>query len=133
MATAIRLKRFGKKKEAHYRIIVCDSRIPRDGRPIEELGAYNPNTDPYVVTINKERIEYWLKVGAQPSDTVRNILRREGILLAATPEAEEEKPILAEAAPSEAEEEKPILAEAAPSEAIKEEGPDAVKEEKSPE
>ena len=79
MATVIRLKRIGKKKEAHYRIVVCDSRMARDGRPLEEIGTYNPNPDPFVVNLDRERVTYWLGVGAKPSDTVKNLFKREGI------------------------------------------------------
>ena len=79
MATVMRLKRFGKKKDSHFRIVVCDSRMKRDGDPIEELGIYNPNTDPASASLKRERVLYWLKVGAKPSETVGEILVREGI------------------------------------------------------
>ncbi len=80
MATVIRLKRIGKKKEAHYRIVVCDSRMARDGKPIEEIGKYNPNQDPSLAIVKEERARYWLGVGAKPSDTVRDIFKREGVI-----------------------------------------------------
>ena len=81
MATKIRLQRGGRKGYAFYRIVVADSRAPRDGRYIEKVGTYNPNTDPSTVDLNFERALYWVEVGAQPTDTVRNILSREGVYL----------------------------------------------------
>ncbi|MDR0830966.1 MAG: 30S ribosomal protein S16 [Prevotellaceae bacterium] len=81
MATKIRLQRHGRKGYAYYHIVVADSRAPRDGRFIERLGSYNPNTDPASVDLNFDRSLYWLQVGAQPTDTVRNILSDEGVLL----------------------------------------------------
>ena len=74
MATKIRLQRRGRKDYAFYQIVVADSRAPRDGRFIERLGSYNPNTNPATVDLNFERALYWLQVGAQPTDTARNIL-----------------------------------------------------------
>ena len=76
----IRLKRMGMKKEPFYRIIVTDSRNGRDGRAIEELGYYNPITDPSELKVNAERAKYWLGVGAQPSDTVRGLLKKSGVI-----------------------------------------------------
>ena len=76
MATKIRLQRRGRKDYAFYQIVVADSRAPRDGRFIERLGSYNPNTNPATVDLNFERALYWLQVGAQPTDTARNILSR---------------------------------------------------------
>ncbi|QRV02682.1 30S ribosomal protein S16 [Arcanobacterium phocisimile] len=70
MAVKIRLKRMGKIREAHYRVVVVDSRKKRDGRVIEEIGYYNPNTNPSVIDINSERAQYWIGVGAQPSEAV---------------------------------------------------------------
>ena len=81
MATKIRLQRHGRKGYAYYHIVIADSRAPRDGRFIERVGSYNPNTNPSTVDLNFERALYWLGVGAQPTDTVRNILSREGVLL----------------------------------------------------
>lgn len=81
MATKIRLQRHGRKGYAFYSIVAADSRAPRDGRFIEKLGTYNPNTDPATVDLNFERALYWAEVGAQPTDTVRNILSREGVML----------------------------------------------------
>ena len=76
----IRMKRMGMKKEPFYRIIVTDSRNARDGRAIEELGYYNPITDPSELKCNAERAKYWLGVGAQPSDTVRGLLKKSGVI-----------------------------------------------------
>lgn len=70
MAVKIRLKRTGKIREAHYRVVVVDSRKKRDGRVIEEIGYYNPNEDPSIIDINSERAQYWISVGAQPSEAV---------------------------------------------------------------
>ena len=76
----IGLKRMGMKKEPFYRIVVIDSRNARDGRAIEELGYYNPVSDPVELKINDERAKYWLSVGAQPSDTVRGLLKKTGVI-----------------------------------------------------
>jgi len=81
MATKIRLQRGGHKGYAVYRIVVADARAPRDGRFTEKLGMYNPNTNPATVDLNFDRALYWVEVGAQPTDTVRNILSREGVYL----------------------------------------------------
>lgn len=80
MAVKIRLKRMGSKKKPFYRIVVADSRSPRDGRFIETVGTYNPLTNPATVSLKEEDIMEWLSKGAQPSDTVRNILSREGVM-----------------------------------------------------
>ncbi|SEN14278.1 30S ribosomal protein S16 [Lihuaxuella thermophila] len=80
MAVKIRLKRMGAKKAPFYRLVVADARAPRDGRFIEEIGYYNPLTEPAQVKIDKEKALKWLNNGAQPSDTVRSLFRREGIL-----------------------------------------------------
>ncbi len=80
MATRIRLRRTGKKKQAYYRLVVADSRSPRDGRFIEILGNYNPHTDPPEITIDEERTLYWLMTGAQPSNTAKSLLSKKGIL-----------------------------------------------------
>lgn len=81
MAVKIRLARHGRKSYAYYHIVVADSRAPRDGKFIERLGSYNPNTNPATVVLNFDRALYWLNVGAQPTDTARNILSKEGVLL----------------------------------------------------
>jgi small subunit ribosomal protein S16 len=81
MPVKIRLQRHGHKGYAFYHIVIADSRTPRDGRFIERIGSYNPNTDPSSVDLKFDRALYWLQVGAQPTDTVRNILSREGVLL----------------------------------------------------
>ena len=81
MATKIRLQRHGRKNYAFYPIVIADSRAPRDGRFIERIGSYNPNTNPATITLNFERALYWVNVGAQPTDTVRSILSKEGVLL----------------------------------------------------
>ena len=71
----IRLRRMGKKREAIYRIVVADERSPRDGRFIEEVGTYNPNTDPSTFTVDLEKVEQWVKNGAQPTDTVARLIK----------------------------------------------------------
>ena len=81
MATKIRLQRHGRKGYAFYPIVIADSRAPRDGRFIERIGSYNPNTDPATVSLNFERALYWVNCGAIPTDTVRSILSREGVML----------------------------------------------------
>ena len=80
MAVKIRLKRMGAKKQPFYRIIVADSRSPRDGRFIEALGTYNPLTNPASIKLEEESILNWLGKGAEPTDTVRNILSKAGIM-----------------------------------------------------
>lgn len=80
MSVKIRLKRMGSKKSPFYRIVVADSRSPRDGRFIETVGTYNPLLDPAQVTIKEDLVLEWLSKGAQPSDTVRNLLSAEGIM-----------------------------------------------------
>jgi small subunit ribosomal protein S16 len=81
MATKIRLQRGGRKSYAFYSIIIADARAPRDGKFTEKIGTYNPNTNPATVDLNFERALYWLECGAQPTDTVRNILSDEGVYL----------------------------------------------------
>ena len=80
MAVKIRLKRMGAKKSPFYRIVVADSRSPRDGRYIEVVGTYNPVIEPAKVEINEELVLKWLKDGAKPSDTVRNLFSNQGIM-----------------------------------------------------
>lgn len=81
MAVKIRLKRMGKKKQPFYRIVVADSRAPRDGRSIEKIGHYNPIPDPAVLVIDEERLFHWMDQGAKPSDTVFSLLRGRGLTL----------------------------------------------------
>ena len=81
MATKIRLQRHGRKGYAFYSIVIADVRAPRDGKFTEKIGTYNPNTNPATVDLNFDRALYWVEVGAQPTDTVRNILSDEGVML----------------------------------------------------
>ena len=78
VAVKIRLKRFGKIRSPHYRIVVADSRTKRDGRAIEEIGKYHPKNDPSLIEVDSERAQYWLSVGAQPTEAVIALLRRTG-------------------------------------------------------
>ena len=80
MAVRIRLKRMGAKKKPFYRVIVADSRSPRDGKFIEELGYYNPLTEPAEVKIDADKAKQWLSNGAQPTDTVKGLFKKSGIL-----------------------------------------------------
>lgn len=80
MATKIRLRRMGAKKAPFYRIVVADSRYPRDGRFIEEIGYYNPTTNPTTVEINKEKAATWVSQGVQMSDTVRRLFQQAGVI-----------------------------------------------------
>ena len=82
MATRIRLRRMGAKKAPFYRIVVADSRSPRDGRFIEEIGYYDPTKNPSIIQIDGERAKYWMGMGAQPSETVRTLMIRVGVLIA---------------------------------------------------
>ncbi len=72
----IRLQRVGKKKEPFYHIVVADSRSPRDGKIIEQLGTYNPMTEPSTIVLNKEKVEQWIKNGAKPTDTVKALIEK---------------------------------------------------------
>lgn len=80
MAVKIRLKRMGAKKNPFYRVVVADSRYPRDGRFIEEIGTYNPVVEPAQVKIDAEKAQKWIKNGAQPTDTVKSLLKKQGII-----------------------------------------------------
>ena len=80
MAVKLRLKRMGSKRAPRYRIVATDSRVRRDGREIEAIGWINPTTDPETVSVDAEKALKWLNVGAQPSDTVRSILSKQGIM-----------------------------------------------------
>jgi len=79
MAVKIRLRRMGAKKRPFYRLVVADSRAPRDGRFIETLGYYNPCVEPNELKIDNERAAHWLKCGAQPSDTAQALLKKQGV------------------------------------------------------
>jgi small subunit ribosomal protein S16 len=79
MAVRIRLARHGRKKAPFYRLVVADSRSPRDGRFIELLGTYDPMTEPAKITVNEERTVYWLTVGATAADTARGLLKKSGV------------------------------------------------------
>lgn len=81
MAVKIRLRRMGKKKQPIYKIVAADVRSPRDGKFLEALGLYNPLTDPHTIDIKEERVLYWLSNGAQPTKTVKSLLRQKGITL----------------------------------------------------
>ncbi|MCR5149807.1 MAG: 30S ribosomal protein S16 [Clostridiales bacterium] len=80
MAVKIRLRRMGAKKAPFYRVVVADSRYPRDGRFIEEIGTYDPTVNPSAVKIDAEKVNKWIANGAQPTDTVKALLKKEGIL-----------------------------------------------------
>ena len=81
MAVKLRLRRMGKKKSPFYRIVAADSRAARDGRIIESIGTYNPLTNPIEIEIKEDRVFYWLGVGAQPTDTVKNLFQKKGLWL----------------------------------------------------
>lgn len=80
MSVKIRLRRMGAKKAPFYRIVVADSRYPRDGRFIEEVGYYDPTKEPSVIKVDAEKVEKWISSGAQPTDTVKALLKIEGVL-----------------------------------------------------
>ena len=80
MAVKIRLRRMGQKKAPYYRIIVADSRSPRDGRFIDEIGTYNPNVEPAEVKVDEEKANKWIKDGAQPTDVVNRLFKNAGII-----------------------------------------------------
>ena len=80
MSVKIRLKRMGMKKMPFYRVVVADERSPRDGRFIEEIGYYNPMTEPATVKIDAEKAQKWIKNGAQPTDTARTLLKKSGVI-----------------------------------------------------
>ncbi|BAO04978.1 30S ribosomal protein S16 [Clostridium botulinum B str. Osaka05] len=79
MAVKIRLKRMGAKKAPFYRVVVADSRSPRDGRFVEEIGYYNPTTEPSIVKLDEEKVQKWIKNGAKPTDTVEKLIKKLGI------------------------------------------------------
>ncbi len=80
MAVKIRLRRLGAKKAPFYRVVVADSRFPRDGRFIEEIGYYDPTKEPAVVKIDGEKAKKWIANGAQPTDTVKALLKKDGVM-----------------------------------------------------
>ena len=80
MAVKIRLRRMGSKKAPYYRVVVADSRYPRDGRFIEQVGTYNPLTEPATVELDAEKVTKWIANGAQPTDTVKRLLKNKGII-----------------------------------------------------
>ena len=80
MAVKIRLRRMGAKRAPFYRVVVADSRYPRDGRLIEEIGTYDPTKDPAIVNIDGEKAKKWISNGAQPTDTVKALLKKNGVL-----------------------------------------------------
>jgi small subunit ribosomal protein S16 len=84
MATRIRLRRVGRRKQPSYRIVVADKRAPRDGRFIESLGHYNPRTKPATVHVDAERAKHWLEHGALPSETVLSLFKKTGVVAAST-------------------------------------------------
>jgi small subunit ribosomal protein S16 len=113
----IRLRRTGAKKQPHYRVVVTDSRAPRDGKFIEIIGHYNPRTEPPTVEIDPERALYWLSVGAQPSEAVRRMLDKMGIMAQATAVRRGEVTVEEVAALLTPADEEPIAEEAEPVEA----------------
>ena len=80
MSVKIRLKRMGMKKKPFYRVVIADANAPRDGRFIEEIGTYNPTVTPSALTVDVERAQAWIKTGAQPTETVRDLLKKAGAL-----------------------------------------------------
>lgn len=81
MSVKLRLQRMGKKKQPIYKIVAVDSRVKRDGRFIDAIGLYNPSTNPMTITLREDRVFHWLERGAQPTDTVKNLLSRKGVWL----------------------------------------------------
>jgi small subunit ribosomal protein S16 len=104
MAVRVRLTRVGSKKNPIWRVVVADQRSPRDGRYIEAIGQYNPQTDPSVIRIDEERLQHWLARGAQPSGTVKQLMKAQAKSGGPTPEVgPQAKPEVVEAAPDDAE------------------------------
>lgn len=130
MAVKIRLTRTGKKKQPSYRVVVADSRSPRDGRYIEQIGRYHPLEDPSVIVIDNDRANYWLSVGAQPSDAVRKLLEISGALAARAVKAPHDPKVhvVGEEAQLEAAAGDAELAAAAAAEAVEEVAAEAVEE-----
>jgi len=96
----IRLRRVGKKKAPSYRIVVADSRAPRDGKFVEILGIYDPLTDPVTVNVNSDKVREWVSKGAQPSDTVARLMRNAGVLSSVAPPREGKAPVAVAEAPA---------------------------------
>ena len=107
----IRLKRMGAKKRPFYRLVVADSRSPRDGKFIEEIGYYDPLPNPATVRIDVDKVHEWMRKGARPSDVARKLLEREGILQRTAQSRRVVTPVAAPAAPAEAPAETPAAAE----------------------
>lgn len=80
MSVRIRLKRFGTKKKPHRRIVVCDKKRARDGKTIEEIGYYDPSKNPSLIVVKKDRAKYWISKGAVPSETVKSLLKKQGVV-----------------------------------------------------
>ncbi|MBU1853341.1 MAG: 30S ribosomal protein S16 [Candidatus Omnitrophica bacterium] len=80
MSVRIRLKRFGTKKKPHRRIVVCDKKRARDGKTIEEIGYYDPSKTPPALVVDKDRARYWISKGAEPSEVVRSLLKKQGVI-----------------------------------------------------
>src|SRR5918992_5206975 len=97
MSVRVRLTRVGSKKNPIWRVVVADQRSPRDGRVIEQIGHYNPRTEPSTIVLDREHLDHWIELGAQPTNTVRKLMRAEPY----DPAAQEEQP--ADEAPAEAE------------------------------
>ncbi len=136
MAVRMRLRRMGRKKRPMYRVVVAESRFPRDGRFIESLGYYNPMSNPADINLKEDRVMYWLSNGAQPTDTVKNILQDQGIWLKFDLEKKKTAPEVVEAEFKKWKEGRELkakrkeLAEAQKAEAAKKAAAKAVKEEK---
>ena len=124
MAVKIRLTRVGKKRQPSYRVVVADSRSPRDGRYIEQIGRYDPTTEPSIVEIDNERAAYWMERGAQPSSQVRKLLEISGTL-AARPIKDRKVHVVGEAAQLAAAEEPVPQLESAPEASEVSEAPEA--------
>ena len=97
MTVKLRLRRMGAHKRPNYRVVVTDSRSPRDGRFIETVGVYNPLTNPPTAKVNEERVRHWLKAGAQPTEAVQRILRWTGVVAESNPGAPSGETVASEA------------------------------------
>ena len=103
MSVRVRLTRVGSKKNPHWRVVVADQRSPRDGRVIERIGHYNPQTEPSTIVIDEERLEHWVARGAQPTNTVKKLMKARHSAAAPAPAEPEPEPAAAEAEPVPAE------------------------------